>query len=106
MRIEHRRRDDARRRRGNEGFDEARFLFVERAAEIVAFFFHRGLAGVADLAGRLRRMHQVHLHSRGITADERRQESRVASQIAHERTLTLAGKPRHPMLHVGEKALA
>ena len=40
-----------------------------------------------------------------IEADES-EVAGIANQVAHERTLAFSGKSRHPMLHVGEEALA
>ena len=82
------------------------FLILrERAFEIFALFFDRLGRGVAHGAGRFGRVRQIDLDPREVRSLER-DEARIVNEVAHDWALAASGEARHPMLDVGEEALA
>ena len=98
--VLHRRGDDARRRRGHERLART----ARRSTSAHSASTSRGVA-VGHRADRRRRRHQVDLHPLPAGAGEL-EEVGVLEQVAHQRPLARAAEPGHPVLHVGEEALA
>ncbi len=105
MRVRHRRRDDARGRRGHERLDEAPGRVGEDARELGAFGIDEAAIEIADVAGGLRRVQQAHHRAREV-GDLQREEALELHDVAHDRPRAGAAEAAHAVLHVREKALA
>src|SRR5215469_15462123 len=102
--ILHRRRDDARRRRGHERLRERHSRFCQHALEVGAFALEWLAILVANLAHRHRRVHQIdHLP---ISEPHLLQIRWVLHDIAHQLPLAAPAEPAHPVMVVGEETLA
>ena len=105
VRVRHRGRDDARRGRGHERLDEAGVLLADHLLEQHTLAFERGAIDVAHLAHRPGGRHEAHLGAREIGQAER-QVGREVRDVAHDGARARAPEAAHPVLHIGEEALA
>ena len=102
VRVQHRRGDDAGRRRRHEGIGRRRRQVVQRRSKHAALFLGRREIVVGDLGDRLRRVR--HLAAPGKTLAMLRGKGGEVGVVARPRPRRFAAEAAHALRHVGLEA--